>query len=249
MGYRELPPVHAPADLVTCVWERHAGDGTRAPTTRVLPDACVDIVWNGERLFVAGPDTRAVVSTARPHRTIAGLRFRPGAAGAGLGLPAAELRDLRVDLADLWGDAARELADRLAGAPSGAAQRRLLETAVAGRLAATRRPDPLVLAAARALGRPGSRVAALAGRLGVGERQLLRRFDADVGYGPKVLDRVLRFQRFLARIRAGTVGRDGLARVAGDLGYADQAHLTRECRRLSGLTPGELVAARAPAAD
>jgi AraC-like DNA-binding protein len=245
MGYREQPPLHAPAELVACVWERRPDGGPR-PATRVLPDACVDIVWNGERLFVAGPDTRAVVSTGRPNQAIVGLRFRPGAAGPALGLPAAQLRDLRVDLADLWGDAARELAERLGEAGPGTPRHRLLEAALVDRLPGIRSPDPLVLAAARMFGQPGSRVGALAGRLGVGERQLLRRFDADVGYGPKVLDRVLRFQRFLARIRAGVAGREGLARVAGELGYADQAHLTRECRRLSGLTPGELLAARSP---
>ena len=36
-----------------------------------------------------------------------------------------------------------------------------------------------------------------------------------------------------------------LARLALDAGYADQAHLTREARRLSGRTPAELVASGA----
>ena len=58
-----------------------------------------------------------------------------------------------------------------------------------------------------------------------------------MGYGPKTLDRVLRFQRFLRR-----AGEGDLARTAAELGYADQAHLTRECVRLSGVTPARLAA-------
>ena len=103
-------------------------------------------------------------------------------------------------------------------------------------------PDRLVRAAAATLGRPGSRVGELSRDLGLSERQLLRRFDDSVGYGPKTLDRVLRFQRFRARVRSLAAGQDELARVALDLGYADQSHLNRECVRLSGLTPTRLVA-------
>jgi AraC-like DNA-binding protein len=77
------------------------------------------------------------------------------------------------------------------------------------------------------------RVADLARELGLSERQLLRRFDDAVGYGPKVLARVLR----LLELRG-----DGLAALALQAGYADQAHMSAEARRLTGLTPAELRA-------
>jgi AraC-like DNA-binding protein len=101
--------------------------------------------------------------------------------------------------------------------------------------------DPLARAAALEMATPGARVDALGAALGVSERQLRRRFADAVGYGPKTLARVLRFQRFLTLSRNG----DDLARLALDAGYADQAHLTRETRRLAGRTPLELVLARA----
>jgi transcriptional regulator GlxA family with amidase domain len=78
----------------------------------------------------------------------------------------------------------------------------------------------------------------------VSERQLRRRFLDAVGYGPKTLARVLRFQHFL---QLGS-GPGDLARLAFAAGYADQAHLTRECRRLAGRTPAELLAAGTPPA-
>jgi AraC-like DNA-binding protein len=103
----------------------------------------------------------------------------------------------------------------------------------------------VVAAAVRMLGGPGARVAALGPALGIGERQLLRRFNAAVGYGPKLLDRVLRFQRFVDRAPAVAGEGEQLARAAAELGYADQAHLSRDCKRLSGLSPLALVASRA----
>ena len=100
---------------------------------------------------------------------------------------------------------------------------------------------PLARAAALDLAQPGARVADLAVALGLSERQLRRRFLDAVGYGPKTLGRVLRFQRFL-QLSGESVD---LARVALDAGYSDQAHLTPEARRLSGRTPAELVASGA----
>jgi AraC-like DNA-binding protein len=112
----------------------------------------------------------------------------------------------------------------------------MLEQALLRRRRDAQDPDALVVHALTLLGRSGSRVAALSSELGISERQLLRRFRSAVGYGPKTADRVLRFQRFVSH----GPGNEGLARVAAELGYSDQAHLTRECVELSGLTPTQL---------
>ena len=162
-----------------------------------------------------------------------GVRFRPGIGGPALGLPLFEVRDRRVALEDLNLDLARRLAtsdDPEALAPGLAA--------LAAELVHTRPPDRTVQAAAVRLGDPRVRVGRLADELGFSERQLRRRFDDAVGYGPKTLQRVLRLRRFLA-----APGTD-IAAAAIDAGYADQAHLARECRALTGLAPSEWVSAR-----
>jgi transcriptional regulator GlxA family with amidase domain len=161
-----------------------------------------------------------------------GVRFRLGAAGAGLGLPAGELADLTVPVADVW-DAAVEGRVAAGGLPA-------LVQAVRLRLRAAERVDPLTRAAALGLARPDARVAELGDRLGISERQLRRRFADAVGYGPKTLARILRFQRFLGL--AADAARPDLAGLAFAAGYADQAHLTRECVRLAGRTPAALLA-------
>ena len=238
MAYREFRPRAELTNLVACTWERQVSPSDASRTGRVLPDGCVDLIWRDDELLVAGPDRGPVVTPLPSGQTIVGLRLRPGTAGWALGLPARELRDERLRLEEVCGRPGSELTERVAEA---ADKRSVLEDFVLRRLPSAGDLDPLVLAATGQLGLPGSRVGSLSSALGTSERQLLRRFDAAVGYGPKTLDRILRFRRFLAR--APVSGNDDLARIAADLGYADQAHMTRECVRLSGLSPGRLVAA------
>ncbi|MDL5204493.1 helix-turn-helix transcriptional regulator [Streptomyces sp. ALI-76-A] len=212
------------------VWT-NTPSGTAAP---VLPDGCMDLLWNEGRLMVAGPDTRAYVMEDGPS-SWAGVRFHPGTAPALLGVPAHELRDRRVALADLWPSReVRRLTARVAAAagPASALEEVALEWA-----AAAEPPDPLLRRLVTALdaGRP---VAATADELGVGARQLHRRSLAAFGYGPKTLARVLRLQRALALARAGVP----FARVAARSGFADQAHLARDVRELAGMPLGALLA-------
>ena len=271
--YREWRPAPELAGHLACTWAgRLADDGTPF-TDRVLPDACIDLIWDGRRLFFAGPDTGPVPIIREPGGTFAGLRFRPGLAPTVLGVPAAALLDQRVDAADLLGIAAMTaVIDRLAEAATLRDAASLLEQAMIDRLPQATAADRAVTGAVAVLQAVPSTgpvmVADLADRLGTSERQLHRRCIAAVGYGPKVLDRVLRFRRFLRLAEAHTpsnaaagIGatdrRDdgggaarafglspGIAGLAAAAGYADQSHLTRECRRLAGTTPGRLLAAR-----
>jgi AraC-like DNA-binding protein len=241
VAYREFGPRGELSDLVACTWERTVPRTGAPQASRVLPDGCADIVWRDGSLFIAGPDRGAFMSPLRPGETIVGLRLRPGVAGRALGVPAGELRDARTPLEDVWGRRGSELVQRVAAADAPRRQRAVLEQALLARRPAIDDPDALVLAATRRLGLPGSRVGQLSSELATSERQLLRRFGTAVGYGPKTLDRVLRFQRFVSLAPAVAGGDAALARVAAELGYADQAHLTRECVRLSGLSPARLA--------
>ena len=219
MAYRELL---TRAPHIACLWIR---DPEPTPqTTRILPDACVDIVWTGDNLIVAGPATAHAHSTIAPETRVVAVRFRVGAAGPALGLPAAELLNASVPLAEIWGE---EIVEAVGENPT----LQTLAAAVQQRLQGE--PDRLV------------RAAAAGSEIGIGERQLRRRFQDAVGYGPKTLQRILRFQRFLALARRDPSTPPDLARLALEAGYADQAHLTRECSRLAGLPPAALLASGA----
>jgi AraC-like DNA-binding protein len=215
-------PIDSP--LVACTWERVTTPGKEQH--RVVPDACVDLIWAGERLSIAGPDARARMVTLPPGSRLVGARLRPGTAGAVLGLPASELRGISADAADVLGrDVAAALLDALA---AGSDPHALLLRALELRGV---EPDPLVRAAVVALDRPRARVGPVAAELGVSARQLQRRVSHAVGYGPKLLARVLRFRRLQALPPAP------LAELALDAGYADQAHMTAEVTHLAGISP------------
>ncbi|PRX98547.1 helix-turn-helix domain-containing protein [Allonocardiopsis opalescens] len=228
--YTESAPPEGLARVLVCRWETLVGAEPRP----VLPDGCTDLMWTGERLFVAGPDTGPQPVREPPGTRITGVRFAPGRGPALLGVPGDALRDARPDLALLWrpGEAER-LADALAAAPDPAGG---LAAAVAGMLRAAGPPEPWVAAVVRAAD-GGERVADLARRLGLSERQLHRRCLGAFGYGAKTLQRVLRFRRSLR-----LAGRPGavLAEVAAEAGYADQSHLAREARALAGAPPAAL---------
>jgi AraC-like DNA-binding protein len=236
-GYQELAPPATAGGALACLWVRVApADAVTA--NRVLPDACADVIWiAGRGAIVAGPDTGPALTPVPPGAIIVGARFAPGAGGPALGVELGELRDQRVSLDMAWPQLDRRLPGDLA--PSAALRE---VAAVATELARAAPPDRAVGEAARALARPAARVEHLAAELGLSERQLRRRCHAAVGYGPKALHRVLRFRRFLRASDAAAA--PDLARLAADAGYADQAHLTRECVRLAGLAPAALARSR-----
>jgi AraC-like DNA-binding protein len=188
---------------------------------RILPDGCLDIIWNDGRVFVAGPDTVAEVGTSPAGTRFRALRFADGVGPAVLGVPADELTDREVPLEDLWPAAeVRRLAE--AADPLAA-----LEDAAARRWQTPDRAMVALAAGARA-GRP---VGAMADSLGLSPRQLQRRCKTSFGYGPKLLTRILRLQRALDLARHGRPFAD----VSATVGYADQAHLAREVKALAGV--------------
>ncbi|WP_253769383.1 helix-turn-helix domain-containing protein [Goodfellowiella coeruleoviolacea] len=234
--YWERTVPSALSSSVVCLWSRSATEDDTAPF-RVVPDGCTDLIWvpaTGQ-LLVAGPDTGHQLATARPGRMV-GIRFGPGVGPAVLANPGHTLRDLRIPLNDLWPrDQVDQLTEQLALAAGPAEVDAVLVRAVAARLR-QRPPDPAAPAIVAGV-RRGEPARAVADQLGLSERQLHRRCLAAFGYGPKTLHRVLRFHGALDLARAGVPFAD----VAATAGYADQAHLSREVKALSGISLGALV--------
>ena len=88
---------------------------------------------------------------------------------------------------------------------------------------------------------PAGQVHDLARLMALSERQLHRRFCAEVGYAPKTLQRILRLQRLLWLSTQELTMWLSLANLAQSVGYADQAHMGREILTLTGETPQKLL--------
>ena len=158
-------------------------------------------------------------------------------------MPASELLDRTVALDAILGRTALALGERMAASGSPQEALALLQAQLLAWLADAGEPDPVVTEAVhRLMPWRTPDVGSLPSTLNISERQLRRRCRSAVGVAPKVLQRTLRFQGFVALAQlAMAQGRrpdgDGLALLAAESGYADQPHLTRESLRLAGLSP------------
>ncbi len=223
---------------VACAWTSVTAAPQPSPAA-VVPDGCTDVLWSSTRgAVVVGPMTRPVVPSFPPGTEHVALRLRPGRTERVLGVPAAALTDLTVPIGDLLGAAGRDLADRLGAAPDATTRRAVLSQLPGLAPAAT--IDDAALAGLRWLvGRPGRQVPDASAQVGLSARQFQRRVVRAIGYGPKRFQRVVRVQRVLA---AGPDRLGDLARLAADLGFADQAHLAREVGELTGRRPTDVLA-------
>ena len=243
-SYQERRPAGALAGLVSSAWIQRVSPGAAPYMHRNVPNGSVEFLCRiGSVPQIIGPLTGPMLEMLAPGSTVAGVRFYPGAAAEVLGMPPSEVVDLALDADEVWGRSAVVLGERVAGSASPEQAVGLLQEFIAGRLAVSAGPDLLVAEAVRRLmpWRTGD-VGSLRSSLDISERQFRRRCESSVGVAPKALHRMLRFQGFLALTQFGLSrgskpGGDGLGLLAAEAGYADQSHLTRECVRLTGVTP------------
>jgi len=239
--YAEHAPGVGLADSIRCYWTiRGAPDAAEpAQTNRVLPDNCIDVIFDlragaSGGGFIVGPMLEAEVFPVNEFLDTMGVRFCPGAATEFLDLKASELATVHLNAGDVWRDAAG-LADRLRAAPV-ASRSGIMDAFLRGR---RRERKDAVLARAVAASISRARglltVQGLSATFAVNERRLQRTFDAAVGIGPKQVMRVARFRAAAALLNSAP--QESLSRIALACGYSDQAHFTREFSALSGLTP------------
>ena len=195
--------------------------------------------------FVAGIEDTASVVEYGGSWSCLDLKFTPLGAYTLLGLPMNELSGRVVDIADVLGPAGRRLVEAVAEAPTWERRFVLLDDFWRRRAADGPAPSPEVARVWQRLTASGGRtpVGPLAAEVGWSNRHLITRFKEQVGLAPKSVGRIVRFQRLLDRL-----DRQPLERLAVECGYYDQAHLNRDFREFTGLTPTAYLARRVPGA-
>jgi AraC-like DNA-binding protein len=250
----EFHPHRPPAALRPYVSDAHGYQVPANPTAihRGLPSRHLTLVVELiEPLRVAGVGSvtahgvlgglhvrPALIDASRPQE---GLQYglTPSGASALLGVPAAELADITVDLVDVVGPAAVDLVERLQGAATWPERFRLLDAELLRRIDdAKPGPPPEVAEAWRLIFASDGRVriAAVADHVGCSRRYLSERFRQATGLTPKLAARVARFEA--ARRSLVAPDRSPLADIAVTCGYADQSHLSREWQALAGCSVG-----------
>ena len=216
------------------------------PTLDVLDPLRPERSAPAQTSFVAGlSDAPVLIEHAGIQDGVEG-NLTPLGARRLLGVPMDELTNRVVSLDDLLGPGADLLVERLDETAGWAERFDVLDAALARRLA--ERP-PTMPEVAWAWGRLRASdgafpVTALAGELGWSRRRIGQAFRDQVGLPPKLLARILRFDRVVTRLRRADP--DGWADVAYEAGYYDQAHFNRDFREFAGTTPSAFLANRLP---
>ena len=160
------------------------------------------------------------------------------------GVPLAALANKVAAFADLAGPQARDLGGRLCDAADAGDRFTLLDRFLEDRFAIRDRERGAAWAMDRLARAQGPVTSALAGEIGWSRKHFVRRFRDATGFSPDRFRRLARFERFTEAIMRAP--NDSLAGLAAECGYVDQAHLTRDVRAFSDMTPGELRARLIP---
>jgi len=246
--YQQFHPIDAFRPLVDAYWINRTDAANAAPFDRVLPDGCIDLIFRrgGDgspgcgRLFTSALIERPLFFRGGDPTWFVGVRFRPAMARAALDVDPADCRGRDIHAREIdkeFGALERRLQE--SASPEQALA--ILKRAVDDRLARSERDGaPMRVREALSLlarGADNAHVRRVARTLGITERSLHRDLRRWSGLAPKSMARILRMQRTIAAIR---LGRASFAHLALRMGYADQAHMTRELKSLAGFTPSEI---------
>lgn len=244
------PPPPSLADVVEAIWQVDISDPDEARGfgLKVLPTASSimavhfrapiisdrrNYVHQAYRTVVTGVQRETVsIRPSGPTGTVV-VRFKPGAAACVFGPEMQAFSDANVELSDVVGDPARDrLQTQLREADDPRARLDIIEAFLSPRV--QHNNDPLIVQAIRSLRRnPGQPIGQLARALEISGRQLERRFLNYAGATPKQFVRMLRVEMAIAARHRGEPWVD----VAALCGFSDQAHLIRDFKALSGVTP------------
>ena len=216
------------------------------PTLALVDPDAPNSVTRHAAGFVAGLHEHYAVTETDGAQCGLEVRLTPLGAVLVFGVAMHDLTNRVVGLTGVFGRVGADLTDRLYHLPDWHARFRMLDRILTQRIA---RAQPVSGGLARAWHRlelSGGTVSMgrLAAELGCSRKHLVAQFRDQIGLPPKRLARIIRFDRALDRLTRQP-GR-GLAGIAQDCGYADQAHLNRDFRQFAGGSPTDLLRRQLP---
>jgi AraC-like DNA-binding protein len=255
-------------------YEGYAARAASPVTFRELPCTFVPIIIDLDAGWTVAHREHASTAPLRLDSFVAGITDGPVLVGHGgsarclqvdltplgarrlFGMPMSELANRTVPIDDVFGRFGRQLVQRVADSPNWPARFALLDAVIRARLLDTAPVDAEMEWSMRRITDSGgtATISGLAGELGWSHRRLIARYRDAVGLPPKLVARIVRFERLAALLTSDPA--TDWAEAALACGFFDQAHMAREVRELADITPTELRALTvnsvqdvAPAAD
>lgn len=187
--------------------------------------------------FVAGLDDRYTITEHHGFQHGLQLNLTPLGARLFFDLPMSEIAGRVVHVTDLLPREHRCITEHLQSLPDWDSRFDLIETLVTNRLSRARPANPAVAWAYAKIQQSAGAVEmrALAQDLGYSPTHLITLFRDQIGFPPKLVARITRFERLIRHLK--TAPRANWADLAAEFGYYDQAHLIRDMRQFSGMTP------------
>lgn len=239
---RYAPPEHL-VGVVDRLWTGEWDLRGQTPhDVRLLADPTVHLVFEAGRSRVVGVCRGLWHRRLEEQGRVRGVALPPGAVGAlGLG-DAQRWTDRLVPLAEAWPELAALERMVVAPAEDGEGLEQLLRW-LSDRFEVAQASEVVTLLRDMRQDRSLQRVDAVAAHAGLSVRSLQRRFREEVGVSPKWVLQRYRLQAAVQRIEDS---QDPLSDVAYELGFADQAHLTRSFRSAVGVSPAMFRRERGP---
>jgi AraC-like DNA-binding protein len=256
MVYQEYPIAEPLKPYVKVIWSMES-DESWAPPMRILPDSCVELVihfnkpykttFNNNKSEIQ-PQSFVVAQMKNfieiePHGKIGMISVRFSAQGAYhfFGMPMKEIANGIVDLKLVWNNLAKEIEDRIVTCNDTNERNHIIQHYLLIQLSKNGKSDAtldhslfLIHSAHGQI-----RADAIAAKLGMSNRQLVRKFSNSIGLSPKEFSRIIKFISSLNYLKTN---RDtNLAEAAYSCGYYDQAHFIHDFKGYSGLTPSQFL--------
>jgi AraC-like DNA-binding protein len=229
MSYAEILPDKKLRPFIECYWI-HSNDFS---PQIVLPDGCIDIVFNDAAGSVVGTMTTPLI--VQPSGDFVGVRFRSGKASMFLDFDASEITDQKTELQNIAGRDGSILIDKLFDAQDLSRKIEILNANLSSWFnnKSNEKVDYVIQKIIQSQGNISINL--ICHSLDLSRQHLARLFQEYVGIRPKQFARVIRFQALLKNVRQ--TQRVNWADEAAMLGYYDQAHLITDFRQFSGTSP------------
>ena len=262
MIYQEMLPCVALRPYVNCFWMIHSVNPL-STQDRTFPDGCQEICFNIDTTvlrddgkgFAANPAVELIGQMTRPYDIVTqgknlhfGVKFYPHSFSRFTKESIYDLRDRSIDLRDLMGPQFLDIIDKVFEKPTFARFIECMECFFLNVLS-LKNPNEkayaMVSHAVQTLMRMKNhtKIEFLADLVGIGERSLQNMFKHHVGLGPKLLIKMIRFQRTFPYLKNH---RYSLTDIAHLCGYYDQAHFTHEFKTFTGVYPSKFRATDYP---